>query len=94
MSERPKKSKGMCAGCRDNFYNGFNDLGVRQCWNFTGARVVSVRFVPMDMRPPWDGLPTQYALSCHKKNGYASMKAKRKRERKRPPARRDLCDIF
>lgn len=35
------KSKSMCAGCRDNFYNGNNNLGVQECWNYESAKVIS-----------------------------------------------------
>lgn len=38
-----------CQGCRDNFYNGNNDLGVSQCWAFD----------------PKKKLTTQYELSVH-----------------------------
>ena len=37
-SLKPKKA--MCSGCRENFYNGHNSLGVSECWHFKSARVV------------------------------------------------------
>jgi len=36
---RPQKE--MCNGCRDDFYNGHNDLGVEECWMFCSAEVVN-----------------------------------------------------
>ena len=35
------KSKSMCSGCRNNFYNGHNDLGVKECWSFKDAKPVT-----------------------------------------------------
>jgi len=34
------KSYQFCRGCRDDFYNGRNSLGVKQCWMLKSARVV------------------------------------------------------
>ena len=31
----------LCAGCRDNFYNGNNPLGVKRCWSLDTAKVVT-----------------------------------------------------
>lgn len=35
-----KPSLEMCAGCRDNFYNGSNNSVDGQCWSFRDAEVV------------------------------------------------------
>jgi hypothetical protein len=35
-----KPSKNMCLGCRDDFYNGKNPIGIQECWGFKTARVV------------------------------------------------------
>ena len=37
---KTKPTKVQCSGCRDNFYNGNNDLGVKECWMFKDAVVV------------------------------------------------------
>ena len=34
---RPRKE--MCRGCRDDFYNDNNGLGVTECWSFGSAEV-------------------------------------------------------
>jgi hypothetical protein len=34
------KSTKYCKGCRDNFYNGSNPLGVKKCWCLEDAKVV------------------------------------------------------
>jgi len=35
------KCKSLCHGCRDDFYNGQNPLGVNECWSFKSASVVT-----------------------------------------------------
>lgn len=32
-------NKSHCAGCRNNFYNGNNDLGVNECWSLKTAKL-------------------------------------------------------
>jgi hypothetical protein len=56
----------LCAGCRNDFYNDKNPLGVKRCWSFESAKVVT-RY-----RIGWWTQPTQsgaYAkvltLTCH-----------------------------
>ncbi len=44
-----------CRGCKDNFYNGNNPLGVSQCWSFDPNKKLVTRFVlsvdaPMNQR--------------------------------------------
>jgi hypothetical protein len=34
------KSTEHCTGCRNNFYNGNNPMGVKVCWYLEGAKVV------------------------------------------------------
>jgi hypothetical protein len=60
---KPKKDKGMCSGCTENFYNGNNSLGVRECWSFSSAKVKLRKVVGLNDCPPWDWLP-KYMLSC------------------------------
>jgi hypothetical protein len=42
-----------CIGCRDNFYNGNNPLGVQECWHLKTAKIVWKKEVHIDQRPPW-----------------------------------------
>lgn len=30
-----------CSGCRDNFYNGNNSLGIKECWCLSSAKLVT-----------------------------------------------------
>jgi len=67
LSKRDKLK--MCIGCRDNFYNGNNSLGIKECWLLGKAKVVKKKRVSMSQRPPW----TQAAirvLNCRHEKGY------------------------
>lgn len=64
------KCKSMCSGCREDFYNGQNSLGVKECWSFKDAEVVK-RF-----RQGWWDDPTKpgafrevVTLDCHRAPG-------------------------
>lgn len=35
------EKKNHCSGCRDNFYNGNNNIGVKECWNLQSAKLVT-----------------------------------------------------
>ena len=37
-----------CAGCRQNFYNGNNDMGIKECWMLKTAKVVTRYEIHMD----------------------------------------------
>jgi len=59
-----------CVGCRDNFYNGNNDMGIKQCWCMEGATLVKKKQVGIDDVPPWDWQPVVTVPSCYRKKGY------------------------
>ena len=76
--ERKMKDIGKCSGCRNNVYNmqdfgGNNVNGKFRCWLVDSAIIVKVRLVPLDMRPPWDGLPIQKLPHCYHAKGYATV---------------------
>jgi len=62
-----------CVGCQQDFYNGKNDLGVKECWSLERAKIVWKKEVHIDQRPPW----TQKAkrlLSCFHRARYVYVK--------------------
>lgn len=65
-----------CIGCEQNFYNGNNHYGVKECWNIEDSKMVSKKKVYMDQRPPWTQPPMQ-VLSCYRQNGYIFIDEKR-----------------
>jgi len=59
-----------CIGCEDNFYNGNNLLGIKECWHFKDAKVV-MRFcigvnVPQDRKENFAEVevPSCYFSTC------------------------------
>ena len=59
-----------CSGCDDDFYNGNNALGIKECWNLEGAKVVSKYrigwWTPCDRKENFTKVTT---LSCHMESG-------------------------
>jgi hypothetical protein len=43
-----KMSIEKCRGCRNNFYNGNNNLGVKRCWSFKDAKLVKKYYIHMN----------------------------------------------
>lgn len=64
-----KKSKNDCIGCKDNFYNGNNPYGVKECWCFEGAKKIKRKKVGLNDVPPWDWKPQKF-LDCRREKGY------------------------
>jgi hypothetical protein len=71
-----KKSKQMCGGCEDNFYNGNNPYSVKECWSYKSAKIKSRKRVPINQVPPWKQ-PPEKLLSCYKKKGYVFVEGNR-----------------
>lgn len=69
------KTKDLCVGCRDDYYNGKNEKGIQECWLYERARLVK-RF-----KIGWWTQPTSassfeevWTLNCHNAPGqYALM---------------------
>ena len=96
MTEREKLA--LCSGCRDDFYNGHNDLSVRRCWHLKSAKPVLKIRVGINDVPPWNGKP-RLILDCRTeqgavllppnevaRNNTACLRAKRDRERRETDA--------
>ncbi len=64
-----EKRREFCGGCRNDFYNGNNDLGVKECWSLKTARISRVAFVHLDSVPPWHA-PIVRTLHCHQRERY------------------------
>ena len=60
------KNKALCLGCRDNFYNGNNPIGVQECWLYKNAKVVRRFRLGWWTRPTEPGVFKEVTtLSCH-----------------------------
>lgn len=58
-----------CEGCRNDFYNAKNDLGVSECWSFKTAKLVWRKEVHINQRPPWDQ-KAQKMPNCYHRSQY------------------------
>ncbi len=73
MMSKPAKTKKLCVGCHDNFYNGNNDLGVKECWSYPDAKVIRKKFVHIDQRPPWNQ-DAEWAFDCCQRERFISVR--------------------
>ena len=56
--------KKYCNGCRDNFYNGNNQFGIGECWNFKSAKVVWRIAIGHWEKPPYTNKKKKRVASC------------------------------
>ena len=65
-----KADKKYCSGCDSDFYNDNNPLGVKECWNFKKAKLVTKLcigwWIPMDNKDNFFKVKTN---SCHTRTG-------------------------
>ena len=64
------KSKAMCCGCRDHFYNVNR---VEGCWSFKNAKVVKRVRVGTWEPPPYSKDRAEPCLSCYRPEGYSML---------------------
>lgn len=58
--------KDHCSGCRNDFYNGNNTLGVKECWSFKSAKVVTRHRINWWTQPTQPGAFRKVkTLGCH-----------------------------
>lgn len=55
-----------CQGCRDNFYNGNNGLGVKRCWSFDRKKKLEWRVGPIGHweNPPYTNKTKKRMAPC------------------------------
>ena len=53
---KPSEVSKRCSGCEQNFYNGNNPYGVKQCWNVPSAKIVRVKPLSIDQQNPQEHL--------------------------------------
>jgi len=59
------KSKALCVGCEDDYYNHNQEGG---CWGYDKATVVTRMKVGIWQNPPYKWIPRE-TLSCHNPKG-------------------------
>lgn len=73
-----KITKSDCAGCEDNFYNGNNPYGVKECCRFRTGKLIRRKRVGMDDVPPWDHQLVSKLPDCYRQKGYVFVEPNRK----------------
>ncbi len=63
-------NKKHCEGCRENFYNGNNELGVKECWRLKTAKLVT-RWMVYWWSPPSTATKVRVP-SCYCQTGHAA----------------------
>ncbi len=68
--------KSDCSGCRNNFYNGNNSLGVSECWSLKTAKKI-VRYQIGTNTPMWirEAYLKMKLPSCYHSSGYVYLNA-------------------
>lgn len=69
--------KKYCIGCRDNFYNGNNDLGISECWRLNTAKLIKRKEVHISQFPPWNQKAKMFP-DCYHRPLFAYVAADRK----------------
>ncbi len=67
------KDKSMCSGCRNNYYNGFNDRGIKECFSYKKAKIKKCIQISLYSTPPWDTRELK-RLDCYCCDGYAILR--------------------
>ena len=67
------RDKKYCVGCNNNFYNGNNPLGVKECWSYRTAKAVTKYrigwWTPQDKKENFSMVKTH---DCHTETGIAA----------------------
>lgn len=79
-----KKTREMCYGCRNDFYNYGGATGdCHQCWSFNKAKIIKVIEIGTWERPPYKNKPIKKKLNCYHRTGYCYVKLPDQKTRKR-----------
>lgn len=77
-----KVVKADCSGCYNDIYN-HNDMvanmssGQPQCWSFATATLEKAIDIPIDMPPPYRGMPETTRPFCYRRQRYTRVKKER-----------------
>jgi hypothetical protein len=63
-----------CDGCRDDFYNGKNTIGVKVCWMRKDAKLASRLLIHIDQMPPYLNVKTKTVPTCYRKPRFVTVK--------------------
>ena len=58
-----------CIGCENDFYNGKNNLGVKECWSFEDAKIVPKIMIGHWENPPYKDKKIIKRPNCYHERG-------------------------
>jgi hypothetical protein len=66
----PKMTKSQklkyCAGCSNDFYNGRNPYGIKECWSLSDMKLGWRKEVHIDQIPPWTQKAGRFPMCYHR----------------------------
>lgn len=78
------KSKDLCRGCRDDFYNCGGATGLtNHCWHYDDAQIKKVIRIGYWETPPYIKKPIEKKLVCYRKTGECFIEIPDQKTRKR-----------
>lgn len=72
MTKREKLQH--CTGCRNNFYNGHNPMGVSECWHLKDAKMVKRIRIGVWQNPPYNTKRKVKVFNCRTEDGNVLVK--------------------
>ncbi|HXI85307.1 MAG TPA: hypothetical protein VNL17_14595 [Verrucomicrobiae bacterium] len=63
-----------CQGCEEDFYNGKNPYGVKQCWHLKEAKPVPRLLIHIDQPPPYLNVKPRQVPNCYRMKRHATVK--------------------
>jgi len=69
-----KVTKLDCCGCQNNFYNGNNAYGIKECWSFKTATLVKRLQIHVDQAPPYLHVKPEMVPNCKRVERYVMVK--------------------
>lgn len=67
----------LCSGCEDDFYNGHNPYGVKECWGRKTGKVSGFVMIHIDQPPPYRNVTTEQLPDCYKRKRFVKVKPDR-----------------
>ena len=61
-----------CIGCHCDYYNGKNDMNVKECWSLGKAKLIMRKKIGINDVPPWNHTPRMF-LNCYREDGYVML---------------------
>jgi len=63
-----------CVGCYNDFYNGRNSIGVKECWNRKDAVLAPRLLIHVDQAPPYKNIKPRDVPTCYKQQRFVTVK--------------------